>query len=392
MAIEEQPPLVRFVLRGLSNCWMDDHGCFSHLYRLNSSETGNVSVPESDVFYTLNVLLGFSKLSDQGSSLPYDIPEIFRSVARRMARLRVPCYAYGMALWAGAELQLAIPDELRSQIESYLHDNKRWSNWTGQDLGMLLSGTLAQAKHGRKEWVDHSHRLKTYLDEYYSCRQTGLFYNSPKGLRRRFASFATGVYLTLACFHYGEFFEHEPSIKRALECVQSLQKCQGPRGEWPWFYDVPSGKVLDIYPVYSVHQDGMAPAYLHHAIKHGHPGARESMLSSFYWILGENQLGCSMLAIDEGMIYRAQARNQRLQRGRRAAKAIMNCTFNHAATFTSPRNLMLTPECRSYHLGWILWSFAGKDDYKELTHHSAFIGQDYLRKVSGFTGKFKRNR
>lgn len=376
MATEDQSPLVRFVLRGLSKCWMINHGCFSYLYRLDGSETGNVSLPESDVFYTLNVLLGFSKLPDRGSLLPYNIPEIFRSVTRRMARLRVPFYAYGMALWASAELQLTIPDELCSTIEKCLNDTNQWKNWTGQDLGMLLSGTMAQAKHDQKNWAHHSHRLKAYLDEYYSCSETGLFYNSPKGVRRRFASFATGVYLTLACFHYGEFFEHEPSIKRALDCVQSLQKCQGPRGEWPWFYDVPSGKVLDIYPVYSVHQDGMAPAYLHHAIAHGHPGARESMLSSFYWILGENQIGCSMLAIDEGMIYRSQARNQRLQRGRRAARAAINCVFHRNTTLTDPKSLVVTPECRSYHLGWILWSFAGRDDYKELTYHSAFTGQD----------------
>jgi hypothetical protein len=351
---------------------MIDHGHFSHIYRFNTSEAGNVSLPVSDVFYTLNVLLGFSRLNDRGSSLPYNIPEIFYSATRRMVKLAVPIHAYGMALWAGAELQLNIPDELSSRIEKRLNDFKQWRKWSGQNLGMLLSGILAQAKHDQKKWAHYSHRLKTYLDQYYSCPETGLFYDSPKGLRRRFATFATGVYLTLACFQYGEFFEHEPSIKRALQCVQSLQKCQGSRGEWPWFYDVPSGKVLDIYPIFSVHQDGMAPAYLHHAVTHGHPGARESMLSSFYWILGDNQLGCSMLAKEEGMIYRSQARSQRFQRERRAMRAVINCAFNQDATPVDPKNLSVTPECRSYHLGWVLWSFAGREDYKELTHHSAF--------------------
>jgi hypothetical protein len=34
--------------------------------------------------------------------------------------------------------------------------------------------------------------------------------------------------------------------------------------------------------------------------------------------------------------------------------------------------LRLTREMRSYEFGWLLWSFAGRDDYPELTGHAAF--------------------
>src|SRR5262245_33593719 len=41
------------------------------------------------------------------------------------------------------------------------------------------------------------------------------------------------------------------------------------------------GTVVDFYEVYSVHQHGMAPAILHHAIRHGVAGAREALVKGF---------------------------------------------------------------------------------------------------------------
>ena len=37
---------------------------------------------------------------------------------------------------------------------------------------------------------------------------------------------------------------------------------QGPDGQWWWHYDTRTGKVVEGYPVYSVHQDSMAPMAL----------------------------------------------------------------------------------------------------------------------------------
>jgi len=39
---------------------------------------------------------------------------------------------------------------------------------------------------------------------------------------------------------------------------------------------------------------------------------------------------------------------------------------------TDPADLGLRLECRSYELGWILWSFGARTDLRELTHDQAF--------------------
>src|SRR5207247_915242 len=95
----EVSPLITYALRGLRNCWMPELGRWSHIYHLDGRSQPNQSVPESDVFYTLNVLLGFSRLRHVGSSHGFDLPEIFRTNVALVPTLSSPKYAYGMALW-----------------------------------------------------------------------------------------------------------------------------------------------------------------------------------------------------------------------------------------------------------------------------------------------------
>ena len=135
-----------------------------------------------------------------------------------------------------------------------------------------------------------------------------LFLDSPFGWRRSFASFATQTYLMLACYNYHGAFGDERALRLANACARKLISLQGPQGEWPWFYRVPTGKVVDFYEVYSVHQDSMAPAWLEHAERHGVAGATEAIVRGFEWILGNNQRGQSMLRPALGMIVRSHAR------------------------------------------------------------------------------------
>jgi hypothetical protein len=57
---EAHDPLISYVLKGLHNCWMPQYQRWSHIYHLDGRATPNQSVPESDVFYSLNASAGFS--------------------------------------------------------------------------------------------------------------------------------------------------------------------------------------------------------------------------------------------------------------------------------------------------------------------------------------------
>src|SRR5262249_55695209 len=88
-------PLVNYALNGLRRCWLPEHGRWSHIYHLDGRAQPNESLPRSDVFYTLNVLLGLSRLSHVPNSI--DVSATFERNVLQLPRLPVEKYAFGMA-------------------------------------------------------------------------------------------------------------------------------------------------------------------------------------------------------------------------------------------------------------------------------------------------------
>ena len=66
---------------------------------------------------------------------------------------------------------------------------------------------------------------------------------------------------------------------------------------------MPHGTVVDFYEVYSVHQYGMAPAFLRFAERLGVPEARDALTKGFRWVFGENQMHRSMLIPATGLAF-----------------------------------------------------------------------------------------
>jgi hypothetical protein len=365
-------PLVCYALKGLENCWLAEHGCWSHCYHLDGRPQPNQSIPESDVFYSLNVLLGMSRLTGR-DRLPYDIKATLERCSLRLLTLPVRTYAFGMALWASAELRLELPLKVESHIHALLSERRNWQGFTAQDIGMLLTGLSAQFAAGNRRGEHLLRPLFDFMVENYTS-STGLFYNSPGGWRRSFASFATQTYLTIACYNVAGVLKNERALALAAACVHKLISLQGPQGEWPWFYHVPSGKVVDFYEVYSVHQDGMAPAFLEHAERHGLPGARKALVRGFEWIYGANQLCQSMLRPEVGMIVRSHVRKGEIDsKVQRLVRSSWNALAGSSQGLTAPSQLTLRLECRSYHLGWVLWSFGARHDLPSITHAKALV-------------------
>src|ERR1700744_1647145 len=103
-------PLTRYALSGLEHCWMPGPGRWSHKYHLDGRVPPNQSLPHSDLYYSLNVLLGMAKVPELIPELPYDLPGLLVSLCDELPRHPVRNGAWGMALWAAAELGLDTPD------------------------------------------------------------------------------------------------------------------------------------------------------------------------------------------------------------------------------------------------------------------------------------------
>jgi hypothetical protein len=244
---------------------------------------------------------------------------------------------------------------------------------TAQDVGMLVSGTTAMSVKEGGRWRGFADMLVARLPRHYYNSRHQLFYNQPSGFRRNFSSFASQVYSMLALYEYGEAFGADWAIQLANEASRRVISLQGPLGEWAWFYYIPGGQIVDFYEVYSVHQHGMAPAFLHHAVNHGVVGAREALKRGFNWLFSHNQMNISMLRPMENMFYRSQVRRGELKTSwPRGLRSLINATLGRSDAVTHQHGLVLREECRSYELGWILWSFGGRTDYTDLTERSEF--------------------
>jgi len=366
----QNSPLVNYALKGLHKCWLPEHGRWSHIYHLDGRDPPNESLAQSDVFYTLNVLLGCARVRRLPDSI--DVSGTFHRNVQQLLRLPVEKYAFGMALWAAAELKLEIPIDVERYLKDVLSKKRNWQTFRAQDLGMILTGVVAQARIDPKQWKLFADELFAFLIQHYHGT-AGLFFDAPFGLRRRFASFASQTYLTLACYSYGEFANNCRAIEIANACTRKLIDLQGPRGEWPWFFDAQNGLILDFYEVYSVHQCGMAPAFLEWAEHHNVPGARDALIKGFNWMLGHNQLSRPMLIPQLQMTIRSHARKRELHTKKlRMIRAVRNAFLGYSARLIDPADIRLRLECRSYELGWILWSFGHRSDLPQLTHNQFF--------------------
>jgi hypothetical protein len=365
-------PLISYALAGLRRCWMPERVRFSYCYHLDRSEAANQSLPELDTFYTLNVLLGLSQLQSSDRDL-VDIPEVFKSCCQEAGDPRWRKYTFGMALWSAARLGISPPPVLVDEMSKILADDARLRSLTVQDIGMLTSGVTAMALADGARWRSLANNLIERIRRDYYHEQTNLFFNEAKGLRRSFSSFASQVYSILALYQYGEAFDCDWAIRIANHAVERLTSLQGPRGEWPWFYYVPTGRVVDFYEVYSVHQHGMAPAFLHHAVAHGVPGAQDALVKGFGWLFGDNEMKVSMLRPATHMFVRSQVRRGELRSTMpRIVRSLSNAALGTTDRVDRHKALVLRQECRSYELGWILWSFGNRFDYQAQTHRREF--------------------
>ncbi|MFO0388904.1 MAG: hypothetical protein ACK502_04190 [Alphaproteobacteria bacterium] len=353
-----------YALRGLANCWMPDKHRWSTIYHLDGRENPNESIPAGDVFYTLNVLLGLAK----AGVTDYDLRSIYQHNVSLLGAYPMPPYAYGMALWAGAELGETIPESVRA----FIRNQKQWAHFTAQDIGMILSGICAQKDKGCTDFDAESPLFYKRIKQYF-LTASGLFRNSAVGIRQDFASFAAQTYLITACYHYGKIFDVAEASDIADNATMTMLMKQGANGEWPWFYHAPSGVVVDQYEFYSVHQHGMAALFLFPAAERNILGAKRSIIQGFNWLLGNNDLQHPMLLPELGMIYRSIARSSELDsKIKRGLRSVYHCVIQSSNRHDLPENLTIRKECRSYELGWLLHAFGHRSDLPEITENSAF--------------------
>jgi hypothetical protein len=218
-----------------------------------------------------------------------------------------------------------------------------------QDLAWMLWGAASHPDDAAARQVaDHTFEFVRVL----YTTPSGVPRHSLARYRSHIVSFGSLVYYLRALHEYGS-----PQAQELLAAGRKrVLALQDHDGAWPWMIDVRTATAFDRYPIFTVHQDSMAMLFLFEAERAGADGATAAIERSVRWNLGANELGARMVLSDpHPWIYRSIERTERAPRIRRYLRGL-----GRPPKTAPPRapSLRINRECRSYHLGWVLYAWS----------------------------------
>jgi hypothetical protein len=226
-----------------------------------------------------------------------------------------------------------------------------------QDLSWVIWGAAAAARAGNPAGAEVGRAALDLLKQHFVESRSGLPRHSTKRYRRNLVSFGSLTYFLRAMHEGAETFGDDEARRLFESGVRRTLSIQGPQGEWPWMIHARSGNPIDVYPVFSVHQDSMAMLFLLPALDAGIEGAREAIARSLEWCFGENELGAEFYRYDPFAAARSIERVEGERRLLRYLRFLAYSLTRRPGSFHSAR-VRVNDECRSYHLGWLLFAWS----------------------------------
>lgn len=270
-----------------------------------------------------------------------------------------------LCLWAAADSQ----DREADVFAKLLAD--RWRTSADRCNAVELSWVVQACTVAIKQRSDLEALLDGVLEDAYGrlCSlfnsKSDLFNRHARGrlarrLSGRIACFADQVYPILACANYGRLVGDQRGLEMAGRATEQICRYQGPMGQWWWHYDVVGAKVCEEYPVFSVHQDAMAPMAIRASDRVNHQDHSNHIESGLRWIFGANELGQDMLYRDKGLILRDIEKTEPAKASRfvRSILCAANLNVLHKLAGKCVLGFRINRQCRPYHLGWILYAWA----------------------------------
>jgi hypothetical protein len=312
--------------------------------------------------YTIMTLLGLRELDLAGGQSSFDTNAIYKSFVLDTSWIR-SIGDLGLLIWLTAAFA---PEELeRRFLPAYLEvalnrypDARKGST---MELAWFLAG-LAHAGGASPGLISSlaAPAGTTYRRLKENQGESGLFGHlstskSVVGLiRGRIGSFADQIYPVYALSKFATTFHQKEPLELALKCAATLCGTQGTMGQWWWLYEARTGKVLSRYPVYSVHQHGMAPMGLLMLEEASGQSFKEFIDKGLEWIYGRNELGTDMRDLSQNVIWRCIRPKRTEAKYWQIVRNLLGARKENVAV----GELYILFEDWPYELGWLLYAFA----------------------------------
>jgi hypothetical protein len=351
--------LIALACKGLEPMFDDKSQLFCD--RLVRDE-GNLHRKGLSPRYTIMTLLGLQELERHGGCSAFDSTGLYRAFVSDLRWIH-SAGDLGLVVWL---VSAFAPDELeqlfrRVELDTALDRYEDAREGRTMELAWFLSG-LAHATAVQPNLtgpltdlaVETYHRLEENQGEHGFFGHLNRKSSVAGRLRGRIGSFADQVYPIYALARFATAFHVQDPLVPALDCARAICNAQGKLGQWWWLYDAHRGFVSSRYPVYSVHQHGMAPMSLF-AIEEA---AGESFRSAIYkglgWIYGPNELGVGMCDANNNLIWRCIRPKNKRTKYLDTAFSMLGSTKSEAAV----GEFEVLYEDRPYELGWLIFAFA----------------------------------
>jgi hypothetical protein len=332
-------------------------------YRLNRTSAGLVREGLSHR-YTAMCLLGLDRLRSSGQvTSPFDTKNIFTALVADLGWVD-NIGDVGLLMWLCATTE---PQRLE-QVYTELSVRTALDRFEGAQVGItmelawFLSG-LAHASLGGHVLPDLP-ALSARAFALLISNQGAAGFFGHQGTRRslmgylrgRIGSFADQVYPIYALAQFSEAFQDRSALASAAKCAEAICRAQGPQGQWWWHYDAITNRVFRRYPVYSVHQHGMAPLALFALAEVGDLDFNDAIYKGLSWIYGQQELGLDMRETSSNLIWRSVYRRNV---ARTYAMELMEFLKGDHSPLRAG-DLTIKFECRPYELGWLLFAFGAR--------------------------------
>jgi len=313
--------------------------------------------------YTMMTLMGLHRVEEAGGESPIAIQPVVQSLLSNLDWV-TDIGDLGVLLWMCA---VVAPDRL-AELEGRIELETALVRHRGAKRGVTME--LAWFLTGLSNWAlacpEKLTRLKDLAFNTFAMLkknrgEQGFFGHvsrsgSLNGLvRGRIGSFADQVYPVYAMTRFFQAYQEESAIQMALQCGRGLCDAQGSLGQWWWHYDSSTGRVLEGYPVFSVHQHAMGPMTLFALGEAAQCDFGPWIYRGLKWINAKNELQFDMEDDPAQLVWRCQYRPTSQVKTYLKAALIPRSS---GAPYEAKKDLQVLFECRPYELGWLLYAFA----------------------------------
>lgn len=357
------PGLIELASNGLVKMYDTEKNMFC--YRMREVEGGKLVPVDVSRRYTIITLMGLRRLEDGGGGSPIDIRFTIDQLVLKFGN-NDNVGDLGLLIWLCA---LAYPEYLDQLYDEYLKDNllKQFGDFR-EERTMELSWLLTGMSYAKKRFGAKLQNYDQLAEGIYGVilrnyGGNGIFRHSGKQsvsgrLRGRIGSFADQVYPSYALSVFSDAYNRKEALTPAIENVKTLCRLQGEHGQWWWHYDSKSGTVAGRYPVYTVHQEGMAPMTLLMVGRRAGLDFSKYINRGLEWIIGKNEINKCLIDRERQMIWRSISPS----RTRCFQEELCSLLIKRREVHKNiSSDFTVLKESRPYCFGWLLYAFAGKD-------------------------------